>query len=294
MRSFLACIVLIGTPVVLGTLPLHAGAQAAGPDDGGGCTGFTPPPVADFGERGPFEVRVVQRAGPDGRFTLFLPEMLGAGGFLHPMATWGNGASSVPGSYGGLLSTLASHGFVVIASDSPRVTPILMRRGLDWLIAENDGAGELRGHIATECAVALGHSLGGGAALGASSHPSVIATVSLHGVDGPIQSVRRGALLLLTSTDDGVVSRERVTRPLYDRSELVPTVLATRDVPFEPNFQGHMVPMGNGGATLSPTIAWLRFWVYGDSSARDQFFGPECVLCQPPWTDLQRKNRDWD
>jgi len=69
--------------------------------------------------------------------------------------------------------------------------------------------------------------------------PSVIATVSLHGVDGAIPSVRRGAVLLVTSTDDGVVTRERVTRTLLDRSERVPTVRA-------------------------------------------------------PWTDLQRRNGDWD
>ena len=294
MRVCLACLAFFGAAFCNGTLPSTAGAQAGGPDGTGSCTGFVPPPVSDFGEHGPFPVRVIQRTGPDGRFTLFLPETLGEGGFLHPMATWGNGTSSVPGSYGGLLSTVASHGFVVIASDSPRVTPILMRRGLHWLMEENESAGELGGHIATECAVALGHSRGGGAALGASSHPSVIATVSLHGSDGSIPSVRRGALLLLTATDDGVVTRERVTRPLYDQSDVVPTVLATRDVPFEPNYQGHMVPMGNGGVTLAPTIAWLRFLVYGDPSGRDYFFGPDCVLCRAPWTDLQRKNGDWD
>jgi len=110
---------------------------------------------------------------------------------------------------GGRLSSVAWHGFVVIASDSPRVTPNLMRQGLRWLIEENEGAGELRGHIAPECAVALGHSLGGGEALG-------------------------------------------------------------------------------------PTIAWLRFWMYGDPSARDYFFGPDCVLWRAPWTDLQRRNGDWD
>ncbi len=260
-----------------------------------GCAGLSAPPVEDFGERGPWGVEVRQRTGPDGRFTLVLPEPFGEDGFRHPVATWGNGTSSVPSDYAGLLSAIVSHGFVVIASESPRVTPALMRRGLDWVIAQGEGDddGELAGRIATGCAVALGHSLGGGAALGASSHRSVIATVSLHGVDGAVESVR-GPLLLLTSTHDGAVRPDRVTQPLYDRSATAPTVLAILDVPaFEPSFQGHLVPMGSGGETRAPTIAWLRHWAYGDTAAGDWFFGPDCVLCRPPWTGLQRKNGEW-
>src|SRR5690606_4734189 len=110
-----------------------------------------------------------------------------------------------------------SHGFVVIASDSPRVTATLMRRGIDWLLAEHEGSGAMAGALAPACAVTLGHSLGGGAALGAGSHPSVVATVSLHGVEGSLRSLQ-GALLLLTSTDDGSVPRDRVTLPLFEAS----------------------------------------------------------------------------
>jgi hypothetical protein len=284
----------LGALALLAALASPGGGQSPEAPATERCVPVTPPTVDDFGERGPWGVQVHQRTGPDGRFTLVLPDPLGEDGFQHPIATWGNGTSSVPADYAGLLSAVVSHGFVVIASDSPRVTPALMRRGLDWVIAESEGSGELAGRIATDCAVALGHSLGGGAALGASSHPKVIATVSLHGVDGSVPSVR-GALLLLTSTHDGAVRKDRVTQPLYDRSETVPTVLATLDVPgFEPSFQGHLVPMGSGGETRAPTIAWLRYWAYGDPVARSWFFGSDCVLCQPPWTELQRKNGDWD
>ena len=40
--------------------------------------------------------------------------------------------------------------------------------------------------------------------------------------------------------------------------------------------------------------AWLRYWLYGDEAQRAWFFGSDCTLCKAPWTDIQRKNHEWD
>ena len=40
------------------------------------------------------------------------------------------------------------------------------------------------------------------------------------------------------------------------------------------------------------TIAWIRYWVYGDQEAKQYFYGDDCVMCESPWTNTQRK--DWE
>ncbi len=240
------------------------------------------PPVSDYGARGPFETRTVESTGPGGQFTMFRPEALGENGFLHPPATWGNGITTRPSQYTALLSTIASHGFVVIASNSTTVTARNMTEGLDWLLSQNASPGELQGTLDPQRAVSIGYSLGGGAAVDAGSHPNVVTTVSFHGLTGNSAALR-GPLLLFTGTQDDFVSAERFVDPTFNRST-VPTFYTSL------TGAGHLQPLGDAGDERAPTIAWLRMWVYGDEGAREFFYGDDCVLCSSPWTDTQTKN----
>jgi hypothetical protein len=192
-----------------------------------------------------------------------------------------------------LLSGIASHGFVIIASDSTNVTADLMTKGLDWLIEQNGAGGQFEGKLNVDCAATVGYSLGGGAAVGAGSHAGVLATVSFHGLPGPAANLH-GPLLLFTSTADGFVTKSSFVQPNYDGSTTVPTIMATMDVPDAgASFAGHLYPIGNGGIERAPAIAWLRLWVYGDQGAKKYFYGDDCLLCSSPWTDIQRKNATW-
>jgi hypothetical protein len=180
----------------------------------------------------------------------------------------------------------------VIASNSTGVTAALLTSGLEWLIAQNAASGALQGKLDVARAVTIGYSLGGGAAVDAAKHPAVLATVSFHGLQGDAGAAK-GPLLLLTSTADGFVTKEGYVKPCYDRSSKVPTVMATLDVPDAPSFAGHLYPLGDAGEERAPAIAWLRLWVYGDQGGRKYFYGADCVLCGTGWTDIQRKNGDW-
>jgi hypothetical protein len=270
------------------------GGQA--PANGGGapgsCTGSALPPVSDYGARGPYDVTVVNDTGPTGLYTMFRPTQLGANGFKHPPATWGNGIGTTPSVYTELLSTVASHGFVVIASNSTTVNAQLMTEGLDWLISQNDLAGEFQGKLAVGCAITIGYSLGGGGAVNAGSHPNVVTTVSFHGLQGAAESLS-GPLFLLTSTNDSFVTKAQFVQPCYDRSTTVPTVMATLEVAEEPSFMGHLIPLNDAQGERAPAVAWLRYWVYGDQAARRWFYGSDCTLCSSPWTDIQRKNAEF-
>ena len=108
-------------------------------------------------------------AGADGgapvAFTLFRPSDLAQGGLCHPVITWGNGTGSSPSGYRVLSTQLASHGFVVIASNSPNVatgTPPPMVAGVAWVLEQNaDPTSVMYQRIDAAHVGATGHSQGG-------------------------------------------------------------------------------------------------------------------------------------
>jgi hypothetical protein len=274
--------------------PEEPGGPIAVEANAASCTGLGLPATNDYGALGPFATVTIENTGPGGDYTMIRPTEPGKDGFVHPPVTWGNGILTTPAAYVILLNTIASHGFVIIASNSTNVTAALMTAGLDWLIAQNDAPGPLQGTLDTDCAVTIGYSLGGGAAVTAGSHPKVVTTVSFHGLQGPAEDLH-SPLLLLTSTNDGFVTKAGYTVPTYNRSSVVPTLMATLEVPGAvPDFDGHLIPLNDAGEERAPAVAWLRYWVLGDAGARHYFFGNDCVVCQTPWTDIQRKNYDWN
>lgn len=240
------------------------------------------PPTDDYGARGPFNALVVTNTGPDGQYTMFRPEVLGENGFKHPPATWGNGITTTPDLYTELLSTIASHGFVVIASNSTTVSSPLMTAGLDWLLAQNDAPGDFQGMLDTEHAVSIGYSLGGKGAVDTGKHPAVVTTISLHGLTGDSAALH-GPLFLVTGDNDTFVTPQQFVDPTFNAST-VQTFYATLIGAT------HVKPLFDAGEERAPTVAWLRLWVYGDEGARPYFYGDGCILCQDPWTNPQRKN----
>lgn len=261
-----------------------------------GCVGLKFPEVTDYEAlppKTPFDAMEVDNTGPLGAYTMFRPTNLDDSGVsLHPIATWGNGINTTPEAYVPLLKTFAAHGFVLIASNSTTVTTMDMTSGLDWLIQQNTAGGEFQGKLATQCALSIGYSLGGGASVGAGAHASVVATISFHGLTGAAGGLH-GPLFLLTSTDDGFVTKAANVVPTYTASLTQPTVMATFLSSDAPGMGGHLRPVNNAGDERAPALAWARLWIYGDAGAKKYFFGPDCILALPPWTDLQRKNYNW-
>jgi hypothetical protein len=273
--------------------PMPPPAGGAAGSASAGCDGETMPAVTDYAANGPMPTKVVNNTGSDGMFTVYAPTTLGANGFKHPIATWGNGITTTPSYYPGLLGAIASHGFVVIASNSSNVTAQLMTDGLDWMIAQNAASGPYQGKLNTTCLVTIGYSLGGGASVGAGAHKDVVATGSMHGVTGPANALHAPLLLLTSETDTFVVPATFVT-PTYNAST-VQTFYGTLSAAGDPSNGGHLIPVDllpSAPNTLehAAMVAWLRMWVYNDQGARKYFYGDDCVLCKAPWAMPQRKN----
>lgn len=248
------------------------------------------PPAADYGAKGPFaDAKMIENTGPGGAYTLFRPDAsLGQDGFKHPIATWGNGIVTTPPLYEELLTTIASHGFVIIAANTTMAERPALSDGLDWLIAQNGADGALQGKLDTSREVTIGYSWGGGAAIDTANRPNVVATVSFHGMPPRGASAfadMHSPLLLFTSTGDTFVSASGYVTPNYEKST-VQTFYATLD----DSAADHLYVLGDAGKLRAPAIAWLRMWTCDDMQARAFFYGDDCTLCSAPWTMPRRKN----
>jgi hypothetical protein len=278
--------VMPGAGGVAGTggTPDPGSGGSSNPPPTNGC-GQTLPAVSDYGAMGPFKTTTLNNTGPDGTYTLIRPTTLGENGFKHPVATWGNGITTTPSLYPVLLSTIASQGIVIIASNSTSVTTQMMTTGLDWMVAQNAASGDYQGKLDTKCLISIGYSLGGGAAVTTGGHADVVTTVSFHGLTGASDTLH-GPLLLFTSTQDTFVSAAQFVTPTFNRST-VQTFYATLTGAGD---AGHLTPINDAGPERAPAIAWLRLWVYGDQAAKKYFYGDDCILCKDPWGNPQRKN----
>src|SRR5262245_39833639 len=104
-----------------------------------------------------------------------------------PVLVWGNGGCAIDTArYSGFLSTIASHGFLVLGTAAqaakasqegqPRrsATADDLRAGIDWASAENARAGSpLRGKIDTNQVAVMGQSCGGFLSLALGADPRV-------------------------------------------------------------------------------------------------------------------------
>jgi hypothetical protein len=265
-----------------------AGGGAAGAAGGAGTAGGGPtlPPIDDYADEGPFETVVEEDVGPNDGYTVFRPETLGEDGFLHAPIIFGPGIGQPVMTHEDLLRNFASHGFIVVGVNVLEGRPgdagnrMLMLEGLDWILEQNDVAGIYQDKIYLNHAVSMGFSVGGTSAVEIGGHEAVATVVSIHGHTASAEL--HGPMLQTTGTQDDV--GEPLQQRTYEMSE-VQTFLATL------TGAPHTYIEQNGGGEQRPAIvAWMRYWIYADTGATDYFFGDDCVLCEPPWENPQRKN----
>lgn len=290
--------------VISGGASSASGGAAAGGSGGGAggslggapadCAAWT---TADPSEPGPFEVMTETNVGPlagggeDDQptdFTVFRPAELGAEGHCHPIVTWGNGTGSTPDTYGTLLEHLASHGFIVIASNSPNVAqgdPPPMVAGVEWLIEQNaDGASPYFGRIDTAHVGATGHSQGGLATSTAGRSPLVTTIAPLCGSSGPGTNLS-GPAFFFCGGQDEIATCENIHNAfssVTNQPAMFANYLSADHASWVTFF----------GSTPSPTevavTAWMRVHLMGDTALRSWFYGESCLLCTDAEWDVEQ------
>lgn len=237
------------------------------------------PPATSFTEDGPF----VTTHHPLGDCQVYRPATLGAGGVTHPVIIWGNGTFSFPAIYTGILTHLASHGFIVAAANTSNAGDgSQMIACLDAVLAEHATPGSaFFQHVDPDRVGASGHSQGGAGAIMAGRDPRVRVTAPLQPYIGWIPfggsfskaaiGQQHGPMFLVSGSLDTVALPILHQRPVYDGVN-------------QPVFWGnrtaitHFEPIGNAGVYRGPITAWFRAWLLGDADAAKTFASP-CTLC---------------
>ena len=263
------------------------GGTTTGADAGTACT-VGAWPAADPSVTGPFATTTENNVGPaagqgaDGgapvAFTLFRPTDLAQGGLCHPVITWGNGTGTTPSIYRILLTHLASHGFVVIASNSPNVAqgnPPPMVAGVTWVLQQNaDPTSVMYQRIDTTHVGATGHSQGGFATTTAGTDSHILTIAPIAGATATKNL--HGPALLLCGGMDTTVPCSTVMNSFTGITNQ-PVMLADQLAATH----GGWVSFRAG--TLNPyevaVTAWMRLQLMGDTSLRSMFYGPSCTLC---------------
>jgi len=266
---------LVGACASSGGFEVDFGAQASG--------GF--PSVSSFSDRGPY----LTTQDALGDCTVHRPYDLGQTGLQHPVIIWGNGTFSWPAIYSGVLSHLASHGFIVAAANTSNAGDgSQMIACLDHVLAASNTVGSpYYRSVDASLVGASGHSQGGAGTIMAGRDPRVRVTAPLQPYIGWIPGggafareaiwQQQGPMFLVSGSFDAVAIPLLHQRPVYDGVNQ-PVFWATR------SGATHFEPVGGAGDFRGPVTAWFRAWLMGDAEAAKTFDDP-CTLCSnTSWT----------
>ena len=260
------------------TADLDAGPP---PDDAGSGSRF--PSVSDVGAAGPYTPMSTPSSGPGNGYSVYYPEPLGPDGLKNPIITWGNGATTVPPLFT-LLPHLASHGFVVIASNNAFVTGGELRAGIDWLIAENERSDSMfYQKLDTEEVASMGYSLGSLGTFEIADDPRLKTTVHISGgaMDkSVVPNLRNPAAFLCGDPSD--IAHANCESDFE---------LATVPVFYGVFPGGHLGILGSHTAQINEAATgWLRWRLMHDTSLEDMFVGPSCSLCTDSRWNVKQKD----
>ncbi|MBN1654955.1 MAG: hypothetical protein JXA30_14390 [Deltaproteobacteria bacterium] len=212
-------------------------------------------------------------------YTIFRPACMKEGE-KYPVITWANGTCGYIHGYAALLSHLASHGYVIIASNSTYTgtppTNTVQLRSLDYAEALNADPNSIYYQkLDLDKIGAMGHSQGAGATASAASDPRVKALIFWNsGVSNnkPFLNVS-GERDLGDIGASGMATRTNgATQPgawVYYHQVLVTGGTAT----------GHLVLMQQPERVVDVNLAWWNWQLKGDQEAKKMFIGDNCGFC---------------
>ena len=274
------------------------GAAGGAAQPGGNCTPGKWP-AADPTATGPFETVTENEVGPEAgeadedtgtvpKFTLFRPKNLSPNGLCHPLITWGNGTGSTPNLYRSLLGLFASHGFVVIASNSKNVSrgdPKPMLVGVTWILQQNeDPSSVLYHHLDPAQIGATGHSQGAMATSQAAGDARITTNVPIEGA--MVQRNLHGPAMFFCGGQDDIVGCDGAKNALN-----AVTTLPAMYAEYLSVDHGSWMSFNNKPSVVYGAVtAWMRVHLMADDSLRPWFYGEACQLCADTGWQIQTKN----
>ncbi len=257
-------------------------------------------------EPGPYKV-ISEKTFGSPNHVLFRPEDLRAFPVkdILPVLVWGNGGCAIDSTrYGEFLGTIASHGFLVLATASVegeaqrQATAQDLLSAINWAEAENKREGApLKGKIDIRRIAVMGQSCGGmlSVRLGADPRVNTIGVFNA-GVQPPNGNASssqfpttdalpllHGPVLLINGHErDFMMKTSAANFALINH---VPVFYGAR------HNAGHTATVFHPGGGEFANVAsnWLLYYFKGDKDAGKMFLGKSCRLCTNPNWDTNSK-----
>lgn len=225
-----------------------------------------------------------------------------------PVMVWGNGGCAINSTrYGGFLTTIASHGVLVLATaaleGAPRrqATADDLRAALDWVEAEavRDGS-PLKGKIATGRIAVMGQSCGGFLSVSLGADPRVD-TIGVF--NSGVQPANPNAPTSPFPTTDALAKLHGPVLLIngHERDFMMAVSAANFEaIGHLPVFYGARHGAGHtatvdhpgGGEFANVASNWVRWQFKRDKAAAKMFVGDDCSLCTNPNWDTRSKGMD--
>jgi dienelactone hydrolase len=210
------------------------------------------------------------------------------------------GGPGAPPSQAPAATPAPARGGGVDAGTAPvagRVTPEIMKKGLDWAFAQNaDASSPLNGKIDTQHVVSWGHSCGGGVAIQVATTDSRVTALGVWhsglglggrgNSDPTILQKIKGPVLILSGTEQ-LDSAYGTAKNTFEKLE-TSAFYGWRDG------MQHIGTFGalNGCEQAVIAVKWLEWQTRGDHTAAKWFKGSACTLCKDAAWHIQKKKID--
>jgi len=235
---------------------------------------------------GPYSTTVVGDTGPDNMYYIYRPQTLRPG--THPIVVLCVGTGAHPKNYDVILTQLASHGVVVIASTDPNQEDgSKASAGLNWIVGQNEiSKSEYYQKLIPSRVLAIGHSSGGAGAMWASIKNSKITSLLLYAP--AFGSVNSSDLLVPTFLISG--SLDKTIPPHFVKARYQEATKANAWYGENTN-QGH-TGFARNAATQYYTRAWVYTHLLNDSgTAKGCFYGENWTFKNAStWSETLKNN----
>lgn len=269
------------------------GATGGSGGEAEGSSAFGNIAVEELIGDGPYTATKTDFSGPNDNYTIYHPQELGPNGEKHPIVGWMSGGATNPDWYP-MLPHLATHGFVVVASNTipmPGGEIGLGQEiiaGIDWILEENDRSDSpFFGKLDPGKIASMGYSMGGLATMTIADDPRLTTTVHISGGTGSaaierVQNLHAPAAFLCGASGVDIAGEncrldfEAATTPV-----------------FYGVFTGDhlcilLPPCGNWISSVA--TGWLRWQLMNDQPLKSMFVGDQCSVCQDTNWTVQQKN----
>ncbi len=215
-------------------------------------------------------------------YTIFRPACMKKGE-TYPVISWANGTCGYPHGYAPLLDTIASYGYVIIASNSVWTDTApsdgVQERAIDYAEYLNeDTTSPLYHRLDLTKVGAMGHSQGAAATIKAAADSRVKSVIFWN------YGTTNDKPFLTVSGDHDVMS------PTID------TISALADISTQPaewiffhqilqtggNTTGHLVLMEQPDRVWKMAVDYWDWQLKGNEEAKKTFVGSDCGLCTTP------------